>query len=266
MIIKRDDALWKAILEDLFDDFLLFFFSKDYQNFDIDKGFVYLDKELQKLFPQDKDLYHPKYVDKLVKIFMKDGSEQWFLIHIEVQGYEDKTFEHRMFTYYYRIHDRYQKDITALAIFADDKVKYHPKFYEKSFLGTKIVYHFNTYKILEQADEVINSSENPFAIVIQTVKTALKEKKNRPEQLFDLKLDLVRNLLKKEIPKTKIDALMNFIRKYVRLGNEELETKFQEKIEQLTNESLTNMGIKEFILEREKLVARQERRKTRSFL
>jgi len=93
MIIKRDDALWKAILEDLFDDFLLFFFSKDYQNFDIDKGFLYLDKEVQKLFPQDKDLYHPKYVDKLVKIFMKDGSEQWFLIHIEVQGYEDKTFE-----------------------------------------------------------------------------------------------------------------------------------------------------------------------------
>jgi len=42
--MKRDDSLWKAILEDVFDDFLKFFFKEDARLFDFEKGFVFLDK------------------------------------------------------------------------------------------------------------------------------------------------------------------------------------------------------------------------------
>jgi len=42
--MKRDDTLWKAILEDLFDDFLVFFFKEDAKLFDLDRGFEFLDK------------------------------------------------------------------------------------------------------------------------------------------------------------------------------------------------------------------------------
>jgi hypothetical protein len=44
--MKRDDSLWKAILEDVFDDFLYFFFENAADLFDMEKGFVFLDKEL----------------------------------------------------------------------------------------------------------------------------------------------------------------------------------------------------------------------------
>ncbi len=38
--------------------------------FDLSRGFVFLDKELAELSP-DQDITHPKFVDKLVKVFTK---------------------------------------------------------------------------------------------------------------------------------------------------------------------------------------------------
>ena len=40
------DILWKGIIEDLFEDFLLFFYSDKVHEIDFDKGFEFLDKEL----------------------------------------------------------------------------------------------------------------------------------------------------------------------------------------------------------------------------
>ena len=117
--MKHNDLLWKAALEDLFDDFLRFFYPGADQLFDLEKDFEYLDKELEQLFPPDQDKYAPRYVDKLVKVFTKQGTEEWILIHVEVQSYKDHDFAKRMFQYYYRILDQYDKPITAFAIFAD---------------------------------------------------------------------------------------------------------------------------------------------------
>ena len=84
--MKRDDALWKGLIEDLFDDFLRFYFPESVNLFDFNRKFEFLDKELEQLFPQQQDDFSPKYVDKLVKVFTKKGKEEWILIHIEVQG------------------------------------------------------------------------------------------------------------------------------------------------------------------------------------
>lgn len=104
--MKRDDSLWKAILEDLFGDFLRFFFSNADELFDMERGFVFLDKELEQIFPSNQDEFAPRYVDKLVQVFTREGTEQWILVHIEVQGSSDSDFGQRMFQYFYRIYDR----------------------------------------------------------------------------------------------------------------------------------------------------------------
>ena len=56
----------------------------------------------------------PKFVDKLVKVFTRTGKEKWILIHIEVQGYQDRDFAKRKFTYFYRILDKYDKPVLLL--------------------------------------------------------------------------------------------------------------------------------------------------------
>ena len=59
--MKRDDSLWKAILEDLFAEFLQFFFPNANEIFDMEKGFEFLDKELEQIFPMQEDDFSPKY-------------------------------------------------------------------------------------------------------------------------------------------------------------------------------------------------------------
>ncbi len=246
--MKRNDILWKAILEDLFDDFIRFFYPDADDIFDIDKGFEYLDKELDQLFPPDNNQFAPRYVDKLVKVFTKAGSEEWILIHIEVQGYSDQDFAKRMFQYYYRILDKYDKPVTAFAIFADTHKTFHPKFYERDFLGTKVHYAYNTYKIIDQPDEELEASNNPFAMAVLSAKLSLARPNMGDQQLFDLAFNLTKRLLTKQIPKEKIRKLMLFLRSYTSFDNQEMFTKFEQETAALT-ENRRTMGIEEYILE-----------------
>jgi len=246
--MKRNDLLWKAALEDLFDDFLRFFFPKAEQIFDFSKNFQYLDKELDQLFPPEDDTYAPRYVDKLVKVFTTNGQEEWILIHIEVQNYTDQHFASRMFQYYYRILDKYNKPITAFAIFADTNKDFCPKHYEREFLGTKVYYAYNTFKIIDQDDAELEASDNPFAMAVLTAKLALSGQRMKDEQLFERAYDLAKRLLGKQIPKDRIRKLMAFLRYYVRFENQDLNHKFEQEIAILTERSKT-MGIEEFLLD-----------------
>lgn len=217
----------------------------------MEKGFEFLEKELAQLFPPGQDEYKPRYVDKLVKVFTKEGEEEWILVHIEVQGYNDKHFGKRMFLYYCRIFDKFDKPITAFAIFTDTDHNYCPGKFTSSILGTSIHYTFNTYKILEQPESELLKSDNPFAMVVLTVKTALKGKYLAETELFDLKVELFKRLLSKNIPKDKIRSLMNFLRYYIRFESREMIDNFDKEVERITQKA-TTMGIEQFLLERAK--------------
>lgn len=246
--MKRNDLLWKAVLEDLFDDFLLFFYPGARELFDLDKGFEYLDKELEQLFPPGEDNYAPRYVDKLVKVFTLAGSEAWILVHVEVQGYADPDFAERMFLYYCRILDKYKKPITAFAIYADSNKNFHPKHYLQDFLGTKVCYEFNTCKIIDLDGTELEASNNPFAMALLSAKLSLSRPGIKDQQLFNLAYDLARRLLRKEMPKEKIRNVMNFLRYYLRFENPEMIAKFEDQLAILTERG-TTMGIEEFLLD-----------------
>ena len=252
--MKRDDSLWKAILEDIFDDFLRFFFDNADQIFDMERGFEFLDKELEQIFPVKENDFNPKYVDKLVKVFTKTGTEQWVLVHIEVQGNSDSMFAHRMFQYFYRIYDKYQRPITAFAILTDGNKQFRPQVYEQDYLGTNIRYSYNLYKVLEQDQAVLLESNNPFAMVVLTALLALKKGKVAEETIYSEKIALAKNLLNKQFDKNRIRALMNFLKLYIRFGNTEHTSKFDTEIETLTNKTKKTMGIEEFVLHRAELI------------
>ena len=207
--MNKNDILWKGIIEDLIDDFLRFLYKDAEELFDFSKGFEFLDKELEDLFPR-KAGQNVRYVDKLVKVFHRKKGEQWLLFHIEVQGYRDTEFRERMFTYYYRIRDRYQRKVSAWAIFTDTNKNYRPDQFEDSFLGTSVSYRFNTYKILDQDEAELRESKNPFATVILTTLLALKKERGDETELLTLKLELARVLLSKGFSKEKVRAIMNF--------------------------------------------------------
>ena len=218
---KKDDLLWKGILEEVFDDFLRFMHSNADEVYDLKKGIEFLDKELEQLFPPEEDEFTPKVVDKLAKVYSREGEEKWILIHVEVQGRYQKDFPKRMFTYYYRIFDKYNRRISAYVIFTDGSKVERSGTYEEAYQGTRLNYRFNTYQLALQNEEELLKSNNPFAIAILVGRTAFKgnrakDSQERDVELMKLKLQLLRKLTEKKIAKKKISALMDFLRYYVR--------------------------------------------------
>ena len=78
--------------------------------------------------------------------------------------------------------------------------------------------------------------------------TALLGLKRKPKdtKLLDLKRELVKNLYAKGYPKSKISALLDFIRYYVNFTNSEFSSKFEEEIDSLIQANKP-MGIQEAI-------------------
>lgn len=241
-MIKKD-ALWKAIIEDLIEDFIHFFFEEYAHLIDFEHGFEFLDKELQHIVPESET--QNRHADKLIKAKLIDGSTIYFLLHIEVQGYKDEFFDRRMFEYGYRIEDRFKLPLTALAIYTHPNRDTHFRSYQRAFLGTKHHYEFHTYVLVDQNLEELLQSNNPFAIVLATAWLGLKRKPN-DSKLFSFKKELIWNLYKKGYPKAKIAALLDFIRYYVSFTNSEFSSKFEEEIDLLIQPNQP-MGIQEAI-------------------
>ena len=69
--------LWKSMIEDLMADLLLFVDPEIGKEVDLGRGFEFLDKEIIEMFP-DPEVTNIKIVDKLVKVFLRNGTESGF--------------------------------------------------------------------------------------------------------------------------------------------------------------------------------------------
>jgi len=188
-----------------------------------------------------------KVVDKLAKLYTREGAEEWVLIHCEVQAKYNDDFPQRMYTYFYRIFDKFGKRISAYAILTEPTAKARAESYVSEFLGTKLEYHYNVYKVSQQNEAELLQSNNPFAMVVLTVRSVLQSKRLDDAALMEIKLQLLRRFLTMSLPKEKIRALINFLKIYVRFENSENNIIFEQKYEQITGRKQT-VGLEELIL------------------
>lgn len=96
MVRRRSDydSPWKEIIESFLPQCIAFFFPLIYAEIDWDRGYEFLDKELQKVVRGART--GRGYVDKLVKVWRIDGAEEWLLIHLEVQSQVEEGFAKRL--------------------------------------------------------------------------------------------------------------------------------------------------------------------------
>jgi hypothetical protein len=226
------DTLWKGVIHELFPEFWTFYLPDYADLLDFSKKPVFLDKELAEINPESDS--GENRADMLVKVFLKDGTDKWLFIHIEIQGYEDNKFEQRMFTYYYRIWDKYQVPIAAVAIFTDGKEDFFPKKYETTTFNTSLSYQFHAVKILKMKEMDLDRSNNPFAIVTEVVLMAIEKKKEKEETLLELKTELFRKLLKKGFDKNYIRLLANFLEYYQIFRNFDLHLQLKKNMDKIS--------------------------------
>jgi predicted transposase/invertase (TIGR01784 family) len=239
------DTLWKSIIESLIDDFLWYFFPNYADQIDFERGFEFLDTELQKLIPDNPG--KKRHADKLIKVWFKNGQEAWFLIHVEIQGYQDYWMGLRLFECIYRIRDKFQRPVTGLAIYTDWDRTYHVKEFKDVFLGSVISYQFNTYVLRDHTPAELANDPNPFAAVMEAAWQFLKKPKDE-QKLAQLKLDMIRRLLKRNLPKDRIKSIIGFIALYVDFDNSEIKTKFEQDLMVITK-ATQPMGFEQAIQE-----------------
>ena len=257
LIRRQNDILWKGMLEEVFGDLLRFVFPKADEIFDLKRGFEFLDKELVAMNPKPDRKSDTRFVDKLVKVFQKDGSEEWILCHVEVQGTDDKEFAKRMFKYYARIFDRFDRPLTAIAIFTGKDGKKLPSMYVRKYEGAELTYRYNTLCILEYTDRSLAANRNPFALVMLAAKKALLEGKDLDEQLLKEKLAIAKMLIKRGYNEGKTNGILSFLHNYVRFAMPETNRIFEEEIDRLTGK-INAMGIIEQVKQMKLDEARKE--------
>jgi hypothetical protein len=204
------DSPWKEALDHYFERCIAFFFSHIHPDIDWSRGYEMLDKELQPIIRRAER--GRLYVDKLVKVWLKDGQEKWLLIHIEVQAAREGEFAERMHVYNHRIADRYGREVISLAILADDDPSGRPDRYEYSRWGFQTLTKFPVVKLLDYAAEYeeLESNPNPFAVVVLAQLKAM-ETRRAPAERRVWKIRLIKGLYERGMGPEDVRQLFRFI-------------------------------------------------------
>jgi len=203
------DNPWKKVIEIYFKEFMLFFFPEIYDRIDFNRGYDFLDKELRRVLRNIK-IMKRQLVDKLVKVWLKNGQIFFIYIHIEVQGEKDPNFAKRVFVYYYRLFDNYGENVISLAILSDDQEDWRPNNYANEFGGFDVCFRFPLIKLLDYEWEELEKSNNPFSIVVRIHLKALETDGNHQKRLF-WKKRLFKALYEEKFSKQDILELFRFL-------------------------------------------------------
>jgi hypothetical protein len=247
------DTPWKDILQQYFEDFILFFFPQAHSEISWSRGFEFLDKELQQVV-RDAELGR-RLVDKLVKIYRTGGEEAWVLIHVEIQSQEESDFAERMFVYNYRIYDRYKRSVASLAVLGDERASWRPNQFGYQLFGCEVGFKFPVVKLLDYQEQwsELEASRNPFATVVMAHLKAIETRNNRPLRK-QWKLTLTKRLYEQGFSREDVINLFRFIDWVMSLPLE-LEQEFQQELSQYEEErrmpyitSIERSGIRQGLL------------------
>jgi hypothetical protein len=227
-ISRFNDLLWKAILQDLFLDFLEFCHPMLFDKIDTAQPVEFQDKEFPKLFQASKG--KNRHADVVAKVFLKTGEKVAIIVHIEAQGYPDETFSYRMEVYNYRAHDRHQLPVESIALLTDNDPDFRPSEYRKKVVLTERVLKFLTIKLLDYTPDSFQKSDKLFSVAMEAAWYGLKKNKLDDEGLLKVKLDLMRRLIKRSVPREKIIALLSFINAVVRFENSQNHSIFESRL------------------------------------
>jgi predicted transposase YdaD len=209
-LTSDEDSVWKDLLDNYLVEFMEFFFPDAHSKIDWQRGFKFLDKELQKVV-RESDAKR-RSVDKLVQVWLKDGTESWVLLHIEIQGQWTEDFAERMFIYQYRIFDRYRHKVASFILFSDDNPNWQPNKFSYELLGAELIWHYNTIKVLNYKSQwtELEQNLNPFSIVVMA-HLKFQETRNNFNERYQWKWILIKMLYKRGYSKKDILELFRFL-------------------------------------------------------
>ncbi len=245
------DNPWKDALSTYFPAFVELFFPEIDTNIDWNRGYEFLDKELQQIAP-DAEI-GLREADKLVKVWRLDGEETWVLIHIEVQSQVQSLFAERMYVYNNRIFDRYRRQVVSLAVLGDDQPSWRPTQYSYEIWGCQVLLKFPIVKLLDYQLPALEASTNAFAVIVLAHLTTQQTSKD-PQGRYQGKLRIAKSLYQRGYSRQDILELLRLIEWMMTLPAS-LERDFEQELIRFEEENRMPYILS---FERRALQARQE--------
>ena len=223
------DKAWKAVVTDFFSDFILMFMPDLYEQIDFSFPPEFLEQELHNAI-KDKTT---KLADKLVKVRLKNGKENWILIHIEFETRPKANIGKRMFVYCRLILDKFDEALTAIVVYTGNYVPTVFDRYETDVFGTELRYKFNTFIVKDQNEVDLLNNQNPFALAVLANLYVLKTQDSLEKRLT-FKEKLYELAGERNYSAEKTNKLLFFIMELMKLSKE-LEKEFDNYISKPVN-------------------------------
>ncbi len=233
--VQEYDSPWKDVLQAFLPAFVLFFFPDIHTDIDWSRGYESLDKEFQKIARKAK--VGKRIADKLFKVWLKDGTEHWLLIHIEIQGDAESEFPLRMYQYNSAARQLYNTDVISLAVLCDESPTWRPTTFAYGRWDCKMELTFRIAKLLDYAGEgeKLEASDNPFAAVVLAHIKAMETKRD-PLTRKQWKLRIVKGLYQRKWTKDQIVQLFVAIDWMMELP-EDLDKTFESDLDEFEEET-----------------------------
>ena len=183
------DSPWKTALDQFPRSLLELTFPEAAASIDWSVEPESLEQELREITPESE--VGAKRVDKLLKVRLLDGTDQWLYVHIEVQMHYDPDLPRRLFIYHYRIFDKYGVSPLTLVILGDPSRKWRPTSYHYQSLGCGITFRFLICKTIDFEGKLDDPRyRHQKALFIIAAHLGTQQYHQNPQQLSDYRLEL----------------------------------------------------------------------------
>ncbi|MCS7208483.1 MAG: hypothetical protein NZ874_02825, partial [Fimbriimonadales bacterium] len=230
-MLTVDDITWKAFTDEpqYVEAIFRHGLPELHARIDWQRGVEFLDKELAQVAP--RAMANPQIVDKLLRVYLKDGTEEWILIHIEIQSHPEPQFEERMFAYYAAIWLRYRRRVVSVALLADDNPNWRPSRYEQETGGCRVVFDFATLKLIDLNEQVLIDAGDPASLILASFVRSVRTKR-MPNVRYQARLEFLRLALERGYNEEEIRQILAFLERAMRLPAE-LEEQYEQILEEV---------------------------------
>jgi predicted transposase/invertase (TIGR01784 family) len=206
------DRLFKELLETFFEEFITIFFPELHRVINF-SGLRFLQQELF----TDVTIGDKHRVDLLAEVGLH-GEEGLILIHIESQAQYQEDFAKRMFIYFSRLYQKFNRKILPIAIFNYNTLHEEPDSFQIGFPFFDVMrFNFYTLELKKRNWRDYLQNDNPAAAALMS-----KMGYQRNEKV-QVKKEFLRMLVRLQLDPARKKLLTGFFEAYLKLNKREEE-------------------------------------------
>lgn len=203
------DRLFKELLQEFFEEFVVLFFPKVYEAIDF-THVSFLDKELI----NDTGARENREIDIVIETRLKEEN-CLIIVHVEAQASYQKDFNQRMFVYFNRLFEKYRKRILPVALFSYDEKRTESDTLEMSFPFLDVLrFQYLTIELNRLNWRDFIRQDNPVAGALLSKMGYTKEEK------VEVKKEFLRMLVRLELDPARNHLLTTFFETYLTLSDD----------------------------------------------